>query len=129
MKIYHYDPTQGFLTAVSLADADPLQPDNWLVPSNATPITPPAAPEGGIAVFEEGAWRVCPDTRGAWYTAAGQARQIDSLIEPIEGLVRAARPTACHALVDGSWQLSPELLDAWTKKTDCASFGRHERSP
>lgn len=112
MKIYHYDSTQGFLTSAGLADADPLQPDSWLVPSHATPITPPTAPDGCVAVFGKDAWRVFQDVRGTWYTASGQEQQVDHVGASVAGLVRAARPTACHTLVDGAWQLSPALVSA-----------------
>jgi len=56
MDIYHYNPQSGELMGSGLADPDPLAAGNWLIPANATTITPPAAEEGKARVFSEGAW-------------------------------------------------------------------------
>lgn len=40
MKIYHYDES-GNLVGEGIADADPLQPGEWLIPAQATAIKPP----------------------------------------------------------------------------------------
>lgn len=56
MDIYHYDSASGALLGTSAADADPLVPDNWLIPAYATAIVPPKSVAGKVRVFREGAW-------------------------------------------------------------------------
>lgn len=56
MQIYNYDAETGQYIGVSSADADPLQPGNWLIPANATTIEPLAPSDGKTVNFENGVW-------------------------------------------------------------------------
>ena len=56
MKIYHFSPVSGLLMGEGVADQDPLDPDNWLVPAFATPMAPLAAADGKTVNFINGAW-------------------------------------------------------------------------
>lgn len=64
MKIFNYHPETHEYTGDSQADASPLEPDVFLMPSYSTPIEPPATLEIEVAVFIDGQWLVKPDWRG-----------------------------------------------------------------
>lgn len=55
-NIYHYDPVTGDYLGAGEADKDPLEPGNWLIPANATAVTPPAAIQGKRRVFDGQNW-------------------------------------------------------------------------
>lgn len=61
--IYHYSPLTGELAGQSLADENPLDPENPLIPAHATEIVPPAAKKGSVAVFDGSAWKMVVDQR------------------------------------------------------------------
>jgi hypothetical protein len=50
MKIYLYNE-QGIYCGRDLADPDPLNPDSFLIPANATDIEPPELNDKELAVF------------------------------------------------------------------------------
>lgn len=56
MKIYHHDSETGLFIGEGLADADPLEPDNWLIPAQATTVAPPEHVEGSTRHFVAGGW-------------------------------------------------------------------------
>ncbi len=56
MKIYNYNPETLEYVGNSVADADPLVPNNWLLPANAVTLEPPEAVEGKTIHFENGSW-------------------------------------------------------------------------
>lgn len=56
MKIYNYDKFTGFYINESLADPNPLEPGNWLVPAYATTIKPPPFQEGKNIRFDNNNW-------------------------------------------------------------------------
>lgn len=56
MKIYHYHPQTGAYLGEGVADADPLQPGQWLLPAHATADAPPAVFPGHVLAFEAGYW-------------------------------------------------------------------------
>jgi hypothetical protein len=61
MIVYNYHPDTGvFLNTSTEADPDPLDPGNWLIPANATPLVPPSPPDPKKqhAVFRDEAWLV-----------------------------------------------------------------------
>ena len=53
MQVYNYNEVTGYLVSVSLADQDPLDQDNYLIPAHATTIEPPHHVEGKIRVFNK----------------------------------------------------------------------------
>jgi hypothetical protein len=55
MQIYNYDD-EGFFVSESVADPDPLEEGNWLIPRNATTVAPITVASGSKAKFENGAW-------------------------------------------------------------------------
>ncbi len=56
MKIYHYAEQSGELIGEGMADADPLDAGNWLIPAHATNVEPPIAIEGRTRHFIAGGW-------------------------------------------------------------------------
>lgn len=65
MIIYKYDPYGAFVEAVN-ARVNPEDPDEVLVPRQATTITPPSAGPTEVPVFDEASqtWSVMEDNRG-----------------------------------------------------------------
>lgn len=59
MRIYNYDGTNGRYLGESVADANPLEPGEYLIPAHAT-VDPPPEQEGMVAVFR-GAWTLEPE--------------------------------------------------------------------
>lgn len=56
MNIYHFSPDSGLFVGEGLADQDPLDQGNWLVPAFSTQIAPPAPVDGKTVNFLNGAW-------------------------------------------------------------------------
>lgn len=56
MKIYNYHPEKFYFVGESIADEDPLDKGNWLIPAHATVLPPLANAEGKIVVFVDGQW-------------------------------------------------------------------------
>ncbi len=73
MKIFNYDSnTLEFINEVDAFES-PLEPGNFLIPANATDISPPTCGENQTCVFNSGKWDVVDDYRGAvvYDTASG----------------------------------------------------------
>lgn len=62
MQIFNYDPPTGRYIGAGKADADPMQPGEWLLPAFSTVKEPPTVPAGHVAVFDRvaDAWAVHP---------------------------------------------------------------------
>lgn len=56
MEIYNYNPDTFELVSKSVADKDPIEEGNWLIPANATNVQPPVEVEGKSRHFKDGAW-------------------------------------------------------------------------
>lgn len=56
MKIYNYSQDTGIYIGESIADESPLEAGVYLIPANATTISPPAQQEGKTVNFENGKW-------------------------------------------------------------------------
>lgn len=53
--VYNYHPDTKVLVSTTMADPDPLEPGNWLVPAFATLTAPPVVSEHEVPVFDEAA--------------------------------------------------------------------------
>lgn len=87
--IYHYDRETGELLSQSIAMASPGSPDpenpTWRFPAFSTAIEPPRAEVNEVAVFQDGAWKIEPDYRGAtWYDENGNSVKIKDIGDPSE---------------------------------------------
>jgi hypothetical protein len=56
MKIYHYNPYTFEYLGEGLADKDPLDEGNWLIPAYATEIVALTPQENKTVNFENGQW-------------------------------------------------------------------------
>jgi len=57
MKVFQTDH-EGFLVGEAIADPDPLDNGNWLIPGGCVKNEPPALSNGQRAQFVDGAWVV-----------------------------------------------------------------------
>lgn len=94
MQIYHYDPATGVYTGTGLADPDPLDEGNWLVPAHATTRTPPPVQPGQRAVFDPAlaVWTLQADVPGAPPPEPGPVplpQQQAAAVREIDGTVDA----------------------------------------
>jgi hypothetical protein len=67
MKVYHYHPITKEYLLEGLADQDPLEQENWLIPANATDVEPPTVGANEVAIFDNGVWMITADFRGSSY--------------------------------------------------------------
>lgn len=70
MDIWNYDRATGELIGQSVADPNPLEPGNWLLPAHSTATAPPERQAGQAIVFAGSSWSSAPDHRGeTWWEA------------------------------------------------------------
>lgn len=65
--LYHYDTVSGEFLGSSVADADPMNAGQYLMPAFCTRAQPPEAAANEKAVWQDGAWVLVPDWRGHVY--------------------------------------------------------------
>ena len=58
MKIYNYNPENGYFVGESLADESPLETGVFLIPAHATEIPAPKATKGKVVVFNGNDWEL-----------------------------------------------------------------------
>lgn len=115
MEIYCAHPVTREYLGPSLADPNPLEPDNWLIPAHAYADAPPDVPAGQAAQRTEdgSAWLLVDDYRGTVYdTSIGEAQQHTELGDLPEGLTSEPRPSADYIWTGVAWTLDPELKAA-----------------
>ncbi len=56
MKIYNYHPDTKEYLSEGVADPDPLDPGNWLIPGSSVTFPPPDPIPGKNIHFEDGSW-------------------------------------------------------------------------
>lgn len=110
--IYCYHASTGELLETAIADPDPLNPTNWLIPANATVDAPPPVPEGSVACRIGGGWETVPDNRGVIYTGNGQAVQFNQLGDVPEGFTRVAPPGPHYTWSQGVWEIDQDAQRA-----------------
>lgn len=88
MDIFHYHPDTGEFLGQGLADQDPRDGDNWLIPAHATTTEPPTALAGKARVWGGSSWTQVADHRGeTWWDSEGKPVTIENLGNPAtEGL-------------------------------------------
>lgn len=108
MYIYNYNPVTGEFLGASLADENPLQSGQYLIPANATDIEPPVPGKNEMAVFSAGSWSIQPDFRGQvlYNTETGAAVQI-TVIGAMSGNLTALKPSD-----NSSWNGSAWVFDS-----------------
>ena len=129
MNIYNYDPHTGVLLSSGIADANPMDPADPIVPGFATPSPPPAVPGGSVPVYRAaddtvpqtwslGAWSIAEDFRAVplYRTGDGSAYALSAQymgIGPVPTwLTTSEKPGAAYVWMNGAWQLDQALLAA-----------------
>lgn len=106
----------GFYVCQTLADQDPVQPENWLLPAGCVEADPPEARSGFAARWqpEKKAWQYLPDHRGqtAYRTDNGQPETVQSAGELPAGLTFAPRPSPCHVWDGKAWRADKQAVAA-----------------
>lgn len=78
--VYRFAAETGEFLGLGQAQKNPRRDGGYLLPANATPLAPPDAPQGHVAVFQDGAWSTVVDHRGETaYDANGVTREIEAL--------------------------------------------------
>lgn len=132
-EIFNYHPITGEFLSPGVADDNPLQPDDPIVPGFATTVAPPAGGERQVAVYRneqgkapqnwpEGSWTLVPDYRAAplFRTVDGSAFALDDTYTGLGDLpvflTDEARPSAAYVWQNDEWTLDvaieTELLAA-----------------
>lgn len=126
MEIFNYHPITGQFLSAGVADDNPLQPDDPIVPGFATPTAPPASGERQVAVYRDeqgkapqnwpqGSWTLVPDYRAVplFRTADGSTFTIDDTYSGLGDLpvflTDEARPSAAHVWQNDEWTLDVAL--------------------
>lgn len=122
MKIYNYHAETREHLSESEAQRDPLEPENYLLPANATFIAPIAVLDGEVAVFN-GSWSVVKDNRGkvVYSTTDGSEVVIDYLGEIADGFTELPRPDKYHFFIKGKWSMTKET-EAQKKKDSVPEY-------
>ena len=58
MKIYHYHPDTGNFAGIGIADQDPLDKNNYLIPAYSTTEAPHEVADGHFIRFVDGVWQL-----------------------------------------------------------------------
>lgn len=95
MNIYSYHHETGEFMGQSVADPNPLEEGQWLIPADATEVAPPAHEEGKARCFRDGAWVQEVDCRGqTWWDAGGNPVTVQDLGDPADSGLSNQEPTA-----------------------------------
>ena len=106
----------GFYVCQTVADADPMQPENWLIPAGCVETEPPEVKPEQAAKWqpEKQAWQYLPDHRGktAYRTDNGQPETVETVGELPAHLTLTAPPSELHQWNGKAWALSKEAAAA-----------------
>ena len=106
----------GFYLCQTVADADPMQPENWLIPAGCVETEPPEVKPEQAAKWqpESKKWAYLPDHRGktAYRTDSGQPETVETVGELPAHLTLIAPPSELHQWNGKAWALSKEAAAA-----------------
>ncbi|CAG2152710.1 hypothetical protein LMG19282_04263 [Cupriavidus campinensis] len=126
MDIFNYHPKTGEFLGAGVAEPNPLEPDDPLVPGYATTLAPPQAEERRAPVYRnaggqppqnwpDGSWTLVPDYRAVplFRTADGSAfglgDEYNGLGDLPAFLTDEARPGPAYKWVADEWVLDEQL--------------------
>ena len=98
---------EGFYVCQTVADADPMQPENWLIPAGCIDTEPPEVKPNLAAKWqpESKTWAYLPDHRGktAYRTDNGQPETVQTVGELPAHLTLIAPPSELHQWNGKAW--------------------------
>ena len=118
--VYQLDRHHCYL-CTTVADRDPLDENNWLIPAGCVETAPPQTGKNQVAQWQQESqtWRIIPDYRGqtAYRTDTWQHDGIaaDTVTEPGElpaGLTIEPPPSSLHTWDGKAWVLDAETAAA-----------------
>jgi hypothetical protein len=84
MQIWNYHPITGELLGPGVADPNPMEPGEWIMPAHATTASPGDPRAGHVYQFSGSAWQSVPDHRGEmWWRADAEFNTEPVLIDLI----------------------------------------------
>lgn len=106
----------GFYLRQTVADQDPMQPENWLMPAGCIDANPPEQKQGFAAQWqpETQTWFYLPDYRGqtVYHTQTRQPETVQTVGELPAHLTLIAPPSELHRWNGKAWALSKEAAAA-----------------
>lgn len=126
MEIFNYHPQTGEFLGNGLADDNPLNAEEPIVPGYATPVAAPTPGARQIAVYRtaaghapqnwaEGSWTLVPDYRGVplFRTVDGSGYQLGDEYSGLGDLppflTDEPRPSTAHVWLNDEWTLDEAL--------------------
>ncbi|WP_153075776.1 tail fiber assembly protein [Paraburkholderia bonniea] len=113
MLIHQYDSASGQYIGSCLADADPRNPERWLIPASSTTETPPERTSLSWPFYKNDAWLLLPDYRGRqlYKKSDGEHAEIFTPgVTPDEcGLTDIPRPSEKYVWGEAGWAIDPEI--------------------
>ncbi|MCP4074544.1 MAG: hypothetical protein GY742_22920 [Hyphomicrobiales bacterium] len=102
MKVYNYDGITKEYLGVAEAAANPLEAGEFLIPANATQLSPPQADVTEAAVFNSDEWEIKADYRGTdvWNKATQEKSIINEIGDVPEAFTTEPPPSAYHKWSD-----------------------------
>tara|TARA_R110001606_G_scaffold141321_2_gene280484 strand:- start:15047 stop:15706 length:660 start_codon:yes stop_codon:yes gene_type:complete len=113
MEIYNYDAEKKEYLSTEEAQESPLEKDVYLIPANATELSPPKTKANEVAIFDEEKqkWNNCEDNRGktVYNILDRQSSTVDYIGEIKEGFT-LIEPTSIYDInfFNGKWVLNKE---------------------
>lgn len=93
MDIYHYHSLTGEYLGKGVADPNPLEEGNWLMPANSTVMEPLPPEDGKAVVWSDQQWSYLADHRGeTWWNEHGQPVVIQDLGNPADSGLSSEEP-------------------------------------
>lgn len=114
MDIYNYDQITGEYLNKSVADPNPEEPGQFLMPAFSVKTKPPEAGEHEIAVRRAGKWDKQPDYRGTQYWLPdGTEYEITEIGKTVPtGAATTPSPGEFYIVKDGKWVIDQTAFDA-----------------
>lgn len=126
MEIFNYHPATGEFLSIGVADENPLNAEEPIIASYATPAEPPASQVGRARVYrrldgsapqnwQEGSWTLVPDYRAAqlYRTDTGAPFELGDeyggLGDLPAFLTDEPRPSSAHVWSNDEWTLDEAL--------------------
>ena len=114
MKTVYQTDSSGYFVHVAIADHDPLNEGEWLIPGGCVLTEPPSLQEKQAARWTGTEWVIEPDLRGtAYWTIDGQRHTITNIGESIpEGALSSAPGPSAAQLWSEYRQQAQAALDS-----------------